>query len=149
PVEVGARLEDEHVEPRLGQDRRRDGAARSRAGDRDVALGAVAARAQVAERPLGRRGWRVAGDLAAQRVAEAPLDGGVAAVAEAAEHLEQQQKVLLPGAPRALEAGQELLPRLKAGAAEAPGERKPVESAQAEPDEAERALREARHVAGQ
>ena len=93
-VQVGPGLEHDDLEPRLGEDRRRDRAAGARADDRHVALLAAGRRAQVAEaadRRIGRRASRRRPRSASR--SRPPPHPRVVAVAEAGQDLEEEQQV--------------------------------------------------------
>ncbi len=140
-VVMASALEHDHVEPRLGEGRRGRGAAGARADDHHVALLGVSGRRRVAQRP----GWlrhRAVGQPAARLEAEPLLDPRVDRVAERREGLGHQQQLVMQFEPGVLHAPQEVLASGRVEPAEAPGERQPLEGAQAELDPSQEAGRD-------
>ena len=91
-VKGRARLEDDHVEARLGEARSRHGSTGAGADDDDVAFLALAARFGVAQRP-GRLRQRAVGETAAGLEADPARDLGSHRIAEGREDLGHQHQL--------------------------------------------------------
>ena len=149
-VHARSGLEHDDLQAGLREHRRRHGAAGARADDRHVAFLAPRRRDEVTEphrRPLGL-GPSV-GALAPHLVADGGAHPGVAAVAEAGDHLEQQQEVAGERDAGALEASQEVLPGVQARVAEPPRKGQPLERLERQPDLPGVARRQVGHIAVQ
>ena len=105
-----------------------DGPSGARADDDDVAVLTAPGRLQVTQplRGVGQRRHPTV-HLASHLVSDGGAHPSVVAVSEPGEHLQEEEKVRGERQPRALELGQELLPGVEAGAAEAPRERQHLE----------------------
>src|SRR5204863_6957798 len=134
PVHVRTGLEHDHLEARLGEDRRRDRAAGARADDRHVALLAPLGWAKVPElrrAPVAGR-WATV-DLAAHLVADRVSNPRIVSVAHRGDHLQEQQQVGREWESRAIEPDEEPLPPLEARVAEATRKGPELERPEREP----------------